>query len=164
MVQALYRNLSASVITAEWSTPVIPLQIGVYQGDPFSVVIFNSVINTLVNTLKQQTNLVYTLKLNHQINLLQYADDTYLVASSQSACQYLLNTTNQWLLLSGMRAKVPKCHCLATGGSSGKVVDPQLVIDSQPMPFIGDKSINFLGMKVKVPSDASSAKQELKAR
>ena len=63
-----------------------------------------------------------------------------------------------------MRAKVPKCHCLAIGGSSGKVVDPQLVIDSQPIPFIGDKSINFLGMKVKVPSDGSAAKQELKAR
>ena len=32
MVQALYRDLSASVITAEWSTPTIPLQIGVYTG------------------------------------------------------------------------------------------------------------------------------------
>lgn len=63
-----------------------------------------------------------------------------------------------------MRAKVPKCHCLAIVGSSGKVVDPQLVIDSQPIPSIGDKSINFLGMKVKVPSDTSAAKQELKAR
>ena len=116
MVQALYTNLSASIITAEWSTPVIPLQIGVYQGDPFSVVIFNTVINTLVDTLKQHTNLAYTFKPNHQINLLQYADDTCLVANSPSACQYLLNTTNQWLLWSGMRAKVPKCHCLAIGG------------------------------------------------
>ena len=137
MVQALYTNLSASIITAEWSTPVIPLQIGVYQGDPFSVVIFTTVINTLIDTLKQHTNLAYTLKPNHQINLLQYANDTRLVANSPSACQYLLNTTNQWLLWSGMRAKLPKCHCLAIGSSSGKVVDPQLVIDSQPIPFIG---------------------------
>ena len=60
-----------------------------------------------------------------------------------------------------MTAKVPKCHCLTTEGSSGKVVDPQLVIDSHPIPFILNKSINF---KVKVPSDASGAKQELKAR
>ena len=57
MVQALYRDLSASVITAEWSTPAIPLQIGVNQRDPFSVVIFNTIISTLVNTLKQHTNL-----------------------------------------------------------------------------------------------------------
>ena len=63
-----------------------------------------------------------------------------------------------------MTAKVPKCHCLTTEGSSGKVVDPQRVIDSHPIPFILNKSINFLGMKVKVPSDAAAAKQELKAR
>ena len=53
-----------------------------------------------------------------------------LVANSASACQYLLNFTNQWLLLSGMRAKVPKYHCFAIWGSSAKVVDPQLVVDS----------------------------------
>ena len=63
-----------------------------------------------------------------------------------------------------MTAKVPKCHCLTIEGSSGKVVDPQLVIDSHPIPFILNKSINFLGMKVKVPSDAAAAKQELKAK
>ena len=61
MVQALYRNLSAIVITAEWSTPFIPLQIGVYQGDPFSEMIFNTVIKPLIDPLKQHTNLGYTL-------------------------------------------------------------------------------------------------------
>ena len=59
---------------------------------------------------------------------------------------------------------MPKYHCLTIEGSSGKAVDPQLVIDSHPIPFILNKSINFLGMKVKVPSDAAAAKQELKAR
>ena len=80
--------------------------------------IFNTIINTLIDTLKQHTNFGYTLKPNYKINLLQYADDTCLVANSPSACQYLLNATNQWLLWSGMRAKVPKCHSLAIGGSS----------------------------------------------
>ena len=38
-------------ITADWSTPCIPLQVGVYQGDPLSVVIFKSVMNTLIDNL-----------------------------------------------------------------------------------------------------------------
>ena len=58
-----------------------------------------------------------------------------------------------------MRAKVPKCHCLAIGVSSSKVVDQQLVVDSQPIPLI--ETINFLGMKIEVPGDAM---QELRAR
>lgn len=44
MVQSLYSNLSISVTTGNWSTPAIPLQIGVYQGDPLSVAVFNTVI------------------------------------------------------------------------------------------------------------------------
>ena len=60
-----------------------------------------------------------------------------------------------------MRAKMQKCHCLAVGVSSSKVVDQQLVVDSQPIPLIENKSINFLEMKIKVPGDAM---QELRAR
>jgi len=52
VLEALYSGLSAQVITADWATPLIPLQIGVYQGDPLSVVIFNTVTNTLVDTLQ----------------------------------------------------------------------------------------------------------------
>ena len=50
-VQALYTGLNAKVITADWETPVISLQKGVYQGDPLSVVIFNTVMNTLLDTI-----------------------------------------------------------------------------------------------------------------
>ena len=42
------------------------------------------------------------------------------------------------------------------------MVDPQLTVDSQPIPFIGSKPIKFLGMNV--PFDASAAKQELKTK
>ena len=50
-VKDLYTSLSAKVITADWETPVIPLQKGVYKGDPLSVVIFNTVMNTLLDTI-----------------------------------------------------------------------------------------------------------------
>ncbi len=164
MVQALYSDLPGSVITTEWSTPTIPFQVGAYQGDPLSVVIFNTVINTLVDTLKKHTTLGYTLTPNHQINLLQYADDTCLVADGPAACQCLLNTTNEWLQWSGMRAKVPKCHSLPIQSYSGRTEDPQLRINDQPIPFIGSTSIKFLGMRVEVPRDLPAAKHELKMK
>ena len=43
ILQSLYSGLSAKILTAEWETPVISLEKGVYQGDPLSVVIFNTI-------------------------------------------------------------------------------------------------------------------------
>ena len=121
VLEALYSGLSAQVITADWATPLIPLQIGVYQGDPLSVVIFNTVINTLVDTLQTHLDLGYTISgSNHQVNLLQYADDTCLLANSPASCQYLLNTLGDWLQWSAIRAKVAKCHSMGLQGSIGR--------------------------------------------
>ena len=58
-LRALYSGLSAKVITDEWETPTISLQKGVYQGDPLSVVIFNTVMNTLVDTMMSRIDLGY---------------------------------------------------------------------------------------------------------
>ena len=92
------------------------LQIGVFQGDPLSVLVFNTVMNTLVDTItKRHSNLGYTLAASSQwSNLLQYVDDTSLLSdgSSSCQCQSLLSTTEAWLSWSGMKANVPKCMCV----------------------------------------------------
>ena len=65
IVQSFYSNLFTKISTTKWSTPSIPLKIGVYQGDPLSVVIFNTVINTMVDTIKTRLDLGYHLTNNH---------------------------------------------------------------------------------------------------
>ena len=51
ILQALYSGLETTVISERWKTPLVFLQKGVYQGDPLSVVILNTVMNTLVDTI-----------------------------------------------------------------------------------------------------------------
>ena len=126
------------------------------------MVIFNTVINTLVDTLQSRIDLGYTLSSStHQINLLQYADDTCLLADSAATCQHLLEIVKQWLQWSGMRAKVCKCHCMALQGSTGKLIDPQLQLAGEIIPFIANNSIKFLGMRIVVPHDATATKETL---
>ena len=60
-LKALYTGLSAKIIATDWSTPVIPLKIGVYQGDPLLVVIFNMEMNTLIDTLQTHLDLGYSI-------------------------------------------------------------------------------------------------------
>ena len=146
LIRLPYTNLSVTIITKQWSTTHIQLKKGVYQGDPLSVIIFNLVINTLVDTLKQDLHHGFTLpKSRHQINLLQFADYTCLIGKDSAAI------TPQWLQWSGMKAKVPKCHSVPINSSSGKPFDPHLNLDQQEIPFIDNKTIiMFLGLPILV--------------
>ena len=87
ILQALYSGLSATIMSDGWETLLIPLEKGVYQGDPLSVVIFNTVMNTLVGTIATRSDLGYQFsRSSRRVNILQYADDTCLVANSPAAC------------------------------------------------------------------------------
>ena len=163
IVQSFYSNLFTRISTTKWSTPSIPLKIGVYQGDPLSVVIFNTVINTMVDTIKTRLDLGYHLTNNHSLNLLQYADDTCLVAHSPSARQHLLQLIDKWLCWSGMRAKIPKCQCLALKSSTGKLVDPQLSLSGQQVPFASEQ-VKFLGRIFEIPRDTARIKESISFR
>ena len=160
IIQSFYSNLSAKVNSNSWSTPLIPLKIGVYQGDPLSVVIFNTVINTMVEVIKTRPDLGYHITNRHSVNLLQYADDMCLIANSPSSCQQLLHLVDRWLSWSGMKAKVAKCHSLAIKASVSKLVDPHLSIDGQHIPFaLGP--VKFLGRSFQIPHNANKVKQDL---
>ena len=156
---------SLPVITVDWATPCIPLQVGVYQGDPLSVGIFNIVMNTLIDTLQTCVDLGYTITgSRHQVNLLQYADDTCLLANSPASCPHLLNMVDNWLQWSGMKAKVPKCHSMALQGSSGRPVDPKLHLAGDAIPYAANGPVKFLGMQIHVPHDISDTKKALATR
>ena len=156
-VQAFYSNLSATITSATWSTPPIPLEIGVYQGDPLSVVIF---INTMVDTIKTRLDLGYRLTSSQSVNLLQYADDTCLVANSPSSCQQLLQLVDKWNCWSGMRAKVQKCHSLALKASVAKLVDLHLTIHNQKIP----EPVKFLGRMFEVPPNSARARESISSQ
>lgn len=161
-LEALYSGLSAEIVTDKWTTPVIPLKIGVYQGDPLSVVIFNTVMNTLIDTLQTRLDLGYTISTSdHQVNLQQYADDTCLLANSQASCQHLLDMVDRWLQWSGMRAKIPKCHSMAIQSSTGRSTDPKLQLAGGTIPYAGSGPVRFLGMQVNIPHDSAQAKETL---
>ena len=82
-MQSWYTGLSATISTDKWSTEPVPLKIGVYQGDPLSVAIFLTVINTLSDTLSTRKDLGFSLPSSSiSINHLLYADDACVISST----------------------------------------------------------------------------------
>ena len=140
---------------------MFPLEIGVYQGDTLSVMIFNTVMNTLVDTLQTRADLGYHLSnASHQVNVLQYANDTCLITNSPASCQHLLNLTSRWLQWASMKAKVPKCHGIALQGSMGQLRNPHLTLDGVEVPF-AESAVRFLGLNVQVPYSNTSTKSTI---
>ena len=165
LVASLYHNLSAVVSSKSWATNPIPLQLGVYQGDPLSVVIFNSVMSTLSDAITQYQHMGYHFSQSpRSTNILQYADDTCLIADGPSSCQTLLNGVEQWLQWTGMKTKVPKCHSLAIQASSGKTYDPGLMLQGEPIPSIGNNAVKFLGAYIQIPRDTQQPRQHLQSK
>ena len=162
-ISNLYEDLTGVISSKAWTTNPIHLQIGVYQGDPLSVLVFNTVMNTLVDTItKQYPDLGYSHSSSPcSTNLLQYADDTSLIADGPSSCRSLLAATESWLTWSGMKANVPKCVSLAIHSSSGKPYDPELTLNGEPIPYIGDSTFRFLGAPVSVHSTSAQAREGL---
>ena len=98
MVSNLYQNLTGAVSTKSWMTDPIHLQIGIYQGDHLSVLVFNTVMKTLLDTItKCHPDLGYQLSSSSiKSNLLQYANDTSLLADGPFSCKALLATTEAY--------------------------------------------------------------------
>ena len=142
LMQSWYSDLSATISTDMWSTLPVPLSIGVYQGDPLSVVIFFTVMNTLSDTLKARSDLGFTLPSSSiSIKHLLYADDVCLVSNSTAGCQYLLDLVQQWFECVLLKAKVPKCRSMAIQASTGRRVSPGLSIAGEVIPRVEDDTL-----------------------
>ena len=156
-------SLLSSPHAESWTTAPIHLQLGVYQGDPLSVIIFNTVMNTLVDSITQRCScLSYSLSsISSTINLLQYADDTSLISDGPASCQQLFGLTEAWLSWSGMRANVPKWVSVAIKASTGKAYNPDLTLNKESIPYLDNSTFHFLGAPVAIHSTAAVTRNHL---
>ena len=161
-MQLWYTGLSATISTDDWSTDPLQIRVGVYQGDPLSVVIFLTVINTLSDTLCTRGDLGFSLPQSvTSINHLPYADDACVISSTPAGCQHLLDLVERWLDWAQLKAKVPKCRSMVIQVSTGKRVTPSLSIGGERIPIAEDESFKFLGMPVRIYSNNNSARSSL---
>ena len=162
LLQSWYSGLSASVTTDTWSTSPIPQNIGVYQGDPLSVVIFLTVMNTLSESLSTRRDLGFSLPSSTTpINHLMYADDVCVISNSPAGCQHLLNLVQRWLEWSCLKAEVEKCCSMSVQASTGRRVNSGLSLGSEDIPEAPDDGYRFLGMFVRLFRNNNSARATL---
>ena len=91
---------------------------------------------------------------------MQHGDNTCLIANCPASCQHLLSMVSDWLQWSGMKVMIHKCQMLSLQGSTGKLINPNQMLDGASIPFSSDP-VRFLGMEVQVPQNNISARETI---
>lgn len=128
----------------------LELKRGVKQGDPISPLLFNMIMEPLLNKLESLGGV--TLADGSQLACLAFADDLILLADNRERARELLETVEEFLDGLGMKISAPKSVAfeIVPTKDSWCVVDPGLRLrQGGAITYAGpDHSLKYLGVKV----------------
>ena len=115
LIAILYSDFKTSIITNQFSTPAIPVNRGVLQGDCLSPLLFNMCFNNFIQFIKAEkfkqlgfSDYDGTNKLFNRVHWFQFADDAAVISSTERENQLLLNCFTRWCQWVNMIVRVDK--------------------------------------------------------
>ncbi|CAG9565456.1 unnamed protein product [Danaus chrysippus] len=155
MIASYYSKLRFSIITKEGPSKSLSYNVGLFQGCCLSPIVFNIVINILVDKLiSNEKKWGYRFKFNNKYteSILAFADDLAILTRHPKHCQVLLDEVDKFCeWTDGLRTKPSKCHCLCLGRRNTRYTsyDPGLSIGGQCVSTVTeDAPFKFLGRKI----------------
>ena len=112
-MQNLYSVFHLAVITKIFTCYLMKVKRGVLQGDSFSPLVFNMVVNTFIQSIQQDqfTNFGYRISNGFKsMNWFQFADKAAAITCLESENQLLLKLFSWWCNWADMTVMVSKCH------------------------------------------------------
>ena len=155
LIANLYTDFHSYIISDSFSTPAIPINHGVLQGDCLSPLIFNLCFNTFIHFIKQEKYKQFGFsphdendRLFHPIHWFQFADDAAVVTTNERENQLLLNCFSRWCQWANMVIRVDKCTTFGIKKFSSRSLQfqPKLLINSEVVPPVKNgESFKYLG-------------------
>ena len=151
LVQSLYTYYRISIATEEYLTLPIIVEKVVLQGDTLSPLLFSLVINTLINTIKQEKLNIIGYIYDGCIppkHWLQLADDTAIVTALKSDNQHLVKAFTKWSSWADLVIRVDKCSTFGIKKirTDSTQYEPYLKIGNERIPSTEmNKSFTYLG-------------------
>ena len=109
LITSLYTDYFISVVTDSYLKSPIKVRRGVLQGEDFSPLLFNLIVNTLITTIKKEKLKCMGYVYNGGVQLkhwMQFADDTDIVTALDSDNQLLCNSSLKWSSWAGLIVRV----------------------------------------------------------
>ena len=139
IVKNLYCCFESSTLTDGFVTDFVHMEKGVLQGDCFSSLMFNLIINTFIHSVKHEQYEQFGYKFVRYLtprHWYQFADDAAVISGLESENQILLNLFSGWCAWADMITRVEKCHSfgIKKSGTSSKQFQPKLFVNNEIIP------------------------------
>jgi len=141
LIKQLYTDCSHRIICGSLKTDDIPVKLGVRQGCPLSMILFNIGINPLL-LLIDKISAGGTKIGNHRIAGLAFADDLVLLAPSKPAAQQMADAAQMIANVLGLTFRSSKCSLLSIPQNNNN----ELIINNEKITIIKPGEIQiYLG-------------------
>ncbi|CAL8079908.1 unnamed protein product [Orchesella dallaii] len=139
IVRDMYTDTSTSFSTALGITNPIHIQSGVHQGDPLSGILFNLVINPVIERASCNTNNRHTI--------LAFADDVTPLAEEKEELQERINTICRESARLSINPNISKCVTLHLTGKTPVGTRPTTFeMNGQPLKYLEEgEATKYLG-------------------
>ena len=145
-VENLYGDLSVIGKTNMFTTDVIKVKSGVFQGDTLSPTLFSLVFNQVLKYLNSEKKHGLSLK-NQDVISLAFADDLTLTCKDARSAQRILNNVEEKLSKINLVIKSSKCFTYSLkSGCFDKT--RKFKVRGTPVDNIDDKPMKFLGQNI----------------
>ena len=112
-IMDLYSKLEGKVTTKEWISEVFQFCKGIFQGDPYSPIIFLVVFQPLLDFILQKKEALGYKLGNHKVITLPFADDFELITNHKTRHQKLVCEVQAKAETMGLEFKPSKCRSLS---------------------------------------------------
>ena len=167
IVKNLYSDFHLAIITKKFTCNFIQFNRGVLQGDSFSPLIFNMIVNTFIQSIQEDkyTNFGYRISDGFKPrNWFQFADDAAAITCLESENQFLLNVFSRWCNWADLKVKVSKCHSfgIRKKDTSSVQYKPKLYINNLLIaPVEIDDCFTYLGRHFDFKMTNNKHKEEI---
>ena len=145
----LYSQLKGTVVTKKWKTDTFSFANGIFTGDTYSPIIFNTTFQPLIDYIKnKKADVGYNLG-GRRVVTKPFADDIGILTSNKKIHQNLQNEVQLKATSMGLTFKPSKCRSLSICSGTPKSVqffltDPETgakvgmkTLEDDPHKFLG---------------------------
>ena len=142
LIRELYRDCHTRIICEGEATDRLSVTVGVRQGCPLSMLLFNIGIDPILNKLDSLICRDPVKIGNSTVSCMAYADDLVLFADNKYTLNYLVRTASKYVKAVGMEFRRSKCAYMDFPYNENNMV----LLDSLPIPHLkADEGYVYLG-------------------
>ena len=166
----MYSKLEGKIKTQNWETDIFKFLKGVFQGDPYSGVIFLITFKPIIEYIKKNKETQgYELKTEKSVKCVSttpFTNDFDIISRNNTKHQQLVKDVETKLKSMGLVLKASKCRSLSITG--GKTSNIHFTLNNSgsevQILFVLEKNINFLGSEVTGYSSKSAMIASMKLK